>query len=89
VSDVLDKGLLYSFCKKLKKAIQDEETLWKNQHQVPDPYSTWYGIIQSFYNLQCDDRIEYIRKKLEIYFSKDRVDEIISTSTRVRDLWNK
>lgn len=89
IDSLLRSGLFYQFYNKLKNNIQLEEKTWGKQHQIEDPLSEWTGIIQAYYDLECNERIDYVLKNLENYFPKKRVEMIKKQSTNRRNLWRK
>ena len=89
IKEILLNGRFYEFLDRLKWNITKENHLWKKQYQIADPYSDWYTLIRSYFDLNLVDRVQYITNKLDTYgLAPDRVKEIIETSKKMsRNPW--
>jgi NAD-dependent SIR2 family protein deacetylase len=87
VKEIMDKGKLFNFIKKLQVNIIKEKSSRRRQYQYQDPLSEWYDVVQFYHDLECNDRIDLIKDDLKRFFTEDRVNLLISTSTHQRNLW--
>ncbi|HEX5976333.1 MAG TPA: hypothetical protein VFY68_03600 [Nitrososphaeraceae archaeon] len=81
---------LYDFINKLKLNLSMEDSLWTQQHQVRDFLGDWQRVLQRYFYLKLDERIEYIRNNLIFLYGMDdkRIqDEINSAKVINKSYW--